>query len=68
MQNPQLLAALQVSTVMLMVFRFGIVSTVDMTLIRSSNNSVGFNRLVNDDKKGCDDDNDESDDDVDCGT
>ena len=41
MQNPQLLAALQVSTVMLIVFRFGIVSTVDMAVIRSSNNSVG---------------------------
>ena len=41
MQNPQLLAALQVSTVMLIVFRFGIVSTVDMTLIRSSHNSLG---------------------------
>ena len=41
MQNPQLLAALQVSTVMLIVFRFGIVSTVGMTVIRSSNNSVG---------------------------
>ena len=41
MQNPQLLAALQVSTVMLIVFRFRIVSTVDMMLIRSSNNSVG---------------------------
>ena len=41
MQNPQLLAALQVSTVMLIVFRSGIVSTVDMTLIRSSHNSLG---------------------------
>ena len=41
MQNPQLLAALQVSTVMLIVFRFEIVSTVDMTLIRSSHNSLG---------------------------
>lgn len=52
---------------MLIVFSFGIVSTVDMTVIRSLI-ILWVNRLVNDDKKGCDDDNDESDDDVDCGT
>lgn len=52
---------------MLIVFSFGIISPVGMTVIRSSNNSVGINRLVNDDKKECDDDNDESDDDIDNG-
>lgn len=50
---------------MLIVFSFGIISTVDMMVIRSLI-ILWVSRLVNAAKKEFDDDNNESDEDVDC--